>query len=266
MARRKDTIGDLLISAPWWISAVLGVVTYVALRWIVPAAVDDREITKALAGHLSWMAPFAALFFGFLAVISALFARKRRLLVDGQKSLATLRATSWKDFEHLVAEAYRRQGFTVDCSLSGGADGGIDLELRKDGRRSLVQCKQWKVLSVGVPIIREMFGILTAETAGEAIIVTSGRFTEEARRFAEGKPIQLIDGPRLLDLVKSVQRSKGGAADAEPKSTASASIPSCPECGSEMVLRTARRGKHTGDKFWGCADYPSCRGTRPLTS
>lgn len=36
--------------------------------------------------------------------------------------------------------------------------------------------------------------------------------------------------------------------------------PRCPKCGSEMSLRTAKRGDNQGGKFWGCSRYPECRG------
>jgi len=36
----------------------------------------------------------------------------------------------------------------------------------------------------------------------------------------------------------------------------------CPLCGSAMVLRTAGKGPNEGRKFWGCAAFPRCRGTR----
>lgn len=38
--------------------------------------------------------------------------------------------------------------------------------------------------------------------------------------------------------------------------------PSCPKCGASMVRRTARKGVHAGNKFWGCSRYPSCKGSR----
>lgn len=38
------------------------------------------------------------------------------------------------------------------------------------------------------------------------------------------------------------------------------SSPKCPKCGSDMVLRTAKRGGKQGGKFWGCSRYPECRG------
>ncbi len=36
--------------------------------------------------------------------------------------------------------------------------------------------------------------------------------------------------------------------------------PVCPKCGNPMVLRTARSGSTPGEQFWGCPDYPKCRG------
>ncbi len=42
--------------------------------------------------------------------------------------------------------------------------------------------------------------------------------------------------------------------------TPAGAIPSCPQCGSPMVLRTARAGKNEGQQFWGCTGYPECRG------
>ena len=38
------------------------------------------------------------------------------------------------------------------------------------------------------------------------------------------------------------------------------SAPLCPKCGSVMVLRTAKTGSNQGGQFWGCQDYPRCRG------
>lgn len=33
----------------------------------------------------------------------------------------------------------------------------------------------------------------------------------------------------------------------------------CPECGGRMVSRLNREKQQ---RFWGCADYPTCKGTR----
>jgi four helix bundle suffix protein len=41
-------------------------------------------------------------------------------------------------------------------------------------------------------------------------------------------------------------------------------IPACPKCGKPMALRTARSGKNEGSQFWGCSNYPDCKGTAKL--
>jgi len=256
MRRQNESFRELLLKLPWWVSAVLGILTFAGVRWGVPVWAGNDNARQILAKGISPLAPFALVIFGIFAFGSFWFGKRRRHLVDQQTSLESLRNTTWKDFEFLVAEAYRRQGFQVEYSLSRGADGGVDLTLRRDDRTSLVQCKQWKIFSVGAPVIREMFGLLTAEKADEAIIVTSGNFTRDAQSFAEGKPIRLVDGSQLLALVQSVQTRPTGT-EPEP-----AEVPPCPECGKPMVLRTARHGANTGSQFWGCSAYPPCKGTR----
>ena len=42
--------------------------------------------------------------------------------------------------------------------------------------------------------------------------------------------------------------------------------PKCPECGSEMILRTAKKGPNRGGSFWGCSSFPKCRGLVPFES
>lgn len=43
------------------------------------------------------------------------------------------------------------------------------------------------------------------------------------------------------------------------------SRPICHKCGSLMVLRTAKKDANSGQKFWGCSQYPGCRSTQPLS-
>ena len=264
MARRNESLGELLIKAPWWVSAVLGAFLFVGLRWGLPVWAGDDKTRQTLVSTIVGIAPAILFLFVLLTVASFWFGLHRRHLLNDQTSLESLRNTPWKDFEFLVAEAYRRQGYTVDFSLGRGADGGVDLVLRRDGRTALVQCKQWKVYSVGAPVIREIFGIMTAEHANEAIVVTSGHFTREARTFAAGKPIRLVDGPQLLALVQEVQGQSPAAKLESTSETVAPSTPVCPDCGKRMVIRTARRGANEGKQFWGCVAYPDCKGTQSI--
>ena len=150
-----------------------------------------------------------------------------------------------------MAEAYRRQGYSV-TEGGFGADGGIDLVLRKGDEQVIVQCKQWNVQKVGVNVVREMFGVLTASNADKVIVICSGKFTQQAIEFAGDKPIELIGGNELLSLIADVQ--------AEPNIEASKKA-SCPRCGSELVERQAKRGANAGNTFLGCSAFPKCRYT-----
>ena len=42
--------------------------------------------------------------------------------------------------------------------------------------------------------------------------------------------------------------------------------PGLPALSQTMVVRVARSGRNAGGDFWGCADYPKCRGIRPIFS
>lgn len=95
---------------------------------------------------------------------------------------------------------------------------------------------------------------MAAEGVDGGILVCSGSFTQEAKNFANSKPLELVGGPELARLIRNVQ--------AVPKIDTNASEPRCPRCGSEMILRTAKKGAAAGSRFWGCAEFPKCRGTK----
>jgi len=39
---------------------------------------------------------------------------------------------------------------------------------------------------------------------------------------------------------------------------------SCPKCASPLVKRTATKGKHAGNDFLACSDFPKCRHVEPI--
>lgn len=163
---------------------------------------------------------------------------------------------SWQNFETLVSAFFREQGYTVIDRGGMGADGGVDILLKKDGKKIIVQCKHWKTYKVGVNIVREQFGIMTSEGVDEAIIITSGSFTQEAINFASNKSITLITGERLKEIIR-----KGQQLHLESEININTSVPpNCPLCSAVMVERTARKGKWAGNTFWGCPNFPKCKG------
>jgi four helix bundle suffix protein len=53
-------------------------------------------------------------------------------------------------------------------------------------------------------------------------------------------------------------------ADRTDQSEPTDRVSPCPRCGKLMVLRTAKTGKNAGSQFWGCSDYPNCKGVVKL--
>jgi len=233
----------------WWLSLILAAVSLLA-SYIYP-----QVSTNFLAPALVVFMRYIAIMFVVAAVLSYYVSYKRRNMLVSQTGLDSIRKLSWRKFEDLITEAYKQIGYSIKREPVSGNDNGIDIIVSKQGSKTLVQCKQWRSRSVGVKVVREMYGILSSSNADEVHIVSSGNFTKEAQSFADGKAIKLIYGRELLNLISDAQKTT------PEKDHITESEKTCPECGSEMVLRKARKGKNAGNEFWGCIRFPKCRET-----
>jgi restriction system protein len=266
MARknRNESILDVVAGLPWWIGVGLAVAVYIGAHFILPAMWADRPVLKGISMSLQPIAWMFSMPFLLAAGISFIKSLSRRKLADTQTGIHSIRELHWLDFERLVGEVFRRQGYHVEEQGGAGPDGGIDLVLHKGGRKSVVQCKRWRSVHVGVSPVRELYGVMTAERADACIFVSSGTYTADARAFADGKPIQLIEGEKLASLLREVQfmpLQPVASPQAKPRNSVPVSAePSCPKCGKRMIQRTAKTGPNAGNQFWGCSQFPQCRG------
>lgn len=112
-----------------------------------------------------------------------------------------LRGMDGVEFEHWVADLFRRAGFLVNVTKVSG-DHGIDLLASLPGRLIAVQCKRWDG-TVGEPIVRDLYGAMTAVNAHSGCLVTTGSFTAQAHQFAKGKPLSLLDFDSVMEAVRS---------------------------------------------------------------
>jgi hypothetical protein len=70
---------------------------------------------------------------------------------------------------------------------------------------------------------------------------------------------------KLVRAVRSARATKESKIGAANPATGLADVtPHCLICNSQMVKRKARRGSRAGQEFWGCLNYPQCRGTRSI--
>jgi hypothetical protein len=67
----------------------------------------------------------------------------------------------------------------------------------------------------------------------------------------------------LIHVIRSA-RSRREKQNFAAKAVESDTSPHCPVCNALMVKRFARRGAGAGSTFWGCSNYPTCRGTRAI--
>ena len=276
--QRASAIEDLIFvisKLPWWVGASLALVSYLVLHAMASrpvliatnpgqmgdAAVKGLIATLALFGQ--YVLPFA---FGLAALISGINSIKQKKLYDkvaSRSDVAALNEMSWGDFERLVGEYYRRNGFQVTREGGNGPDGGMDLVLRKNSETILVQCKQWKAYKVGVQAVREFYGVMAARGAAAGYFVTSGVYTEEAQTFVKGLNLELVDGSQLHEMIKVAQKKPLNASVINERKPGGMD-PICPKCGKDMKERFAKKGNNAGKEFWGCIGFPKCNGTRHL--
>ncbi len=266
-----EELTELVALFPWWLGIGLAIVAYVMLgSFAEPVQTGQvmrpiQAVGRGAAAAGQYIVPLVCL---VGAALSAWRRSRRRKLardVTENRAAGALQGMSWREFEMLVGEAFRMKGFRVHETGGGGPDGGVDLVLRKGSETFIVQCKQWMAFKVGVDVVRQLYGVMAARGAAGGFVVTSGRFTDEARSFAEGRNVTLVDGSRLgrmLEGARSARQGTGGRVLEIDRVASVTSTPACPSCGSSMVRRTARRGPRIGTAFWGCTTYPACKGTR----
>lgn len=200
-------------------------------RWRPPNQLNHRTGLLAL-GSLAWLIIYASLGLRLLArgkpslgwtelglmVVSIVLGVS---LVVGWRAIAqrwaqrfqgslqpaldrhALYKLSPSDFERYVAQRlFARHGYRV-VNTPDSRDGGVDIVVVDEhGRRAVVQCKRYKG-TVGAAAVRELYGAMMHDGADMGYLVATGRISAEARNWAAGKPIVLIDGDRLVRLSRS---------------------------------------------------------------
>lgn len=179
-----------------------------------------------------------------------LFFKKNNLkLFSEKKTIEDLQKLSPTQFENYISQLFRSMGYTTRA-VGGSGDGGIDVEAEKEGIVHYIQCKKFINRKVKVGAVRDFYGAIADKTdKGKGYFITTNVFTLDAEKFAEGKPIELVDRFKLIKYIKIVN-SKG-------KDKIKINI--CPKCGGVLEKRSGKYGD-----FMGCSNYPKCKYTKNI--
>jgi len=161
-----------------------------------------------------------------------------------------------QEFENLVCRLFSKSGYRVETTPYAG-DNGSDGYLYKGEEKTVLQCKRVKG-SVGEPILRDLYGTMHATKSQKAIVVTTGSVSKQAREWASGKPIKIIELSELHEMIK--QNFRESDVVPEDFKLSEVALQTCPICGKQLRTVSGRRGP-----FIGCSGYPSCRFTQLLS-
>jgi restriction system protein len=257
MLRAKhDGIFAVRLAIPWWVSVTVAAAAYVFCGFLVPPLMSGTPALTRLGSWLMEGAPYLTIGLAAVGVFALLRELDLRRLRQTHTDLDSIRAMDWQNFELLVAEGFRRLGYAVENRGWYVPNSRVHISLLKDGERMLVECREWRASQVGLAPVRELHQTMAIEQADGALLVTSGSFSADAEAFARDKPIGLIDGEALLELMERAQRDALRERQAQ-------STPRCPVCERAMLQRKARRSSTIGQVYWRCSDL-RCLGTRQV--
>ncbi len=156
---------------------------------------------------LLWGIAFLATF-----IIITLFIKRSKIHKQSQwrtdrELLYWMRELKPWEFERYIAELFTRLGYKTIVT-GGGYDRGVDVVAEKDDLKHYIQCKKYIISVVGVNELRDFYGAIADHLAqAKGYFITTNKFTLEAEKFAEDKPIELIDGYKLIKYIRLSEKS-----------------------------------------------------------
>ncbi|MFJ4710955.1 restriction endonuclease [Streptomyces sp. NPDC088785] len=137
-------------------------------------------------------------------------------------------------FEELVAELFRAMGMQA-VTTQRSNDGGVDVDALDPapvtGGKIVVQVKRYRN-TVPPTAVRDLYGTVQDAGANKGVLVTTSKFGPGSHTFANGKPLELIPGTELVDLLHrhGLRGRLGSAASPAPAATpATAPDPRLPD-------------------------------------
>jgi HJR/Mrr/RecB family endonuclease len=162
-----------------------------------------------------------------------------------------------RQFEVYLKALFRELGYSPMVTKQSN-DFGADLVL-KGKNRIVIQAKRYGMKNrVGISAVQEIYAAQAYYKAHESWVVTNSVYTRQAKELAEACHVKLIDRVELQKLINKINPEYSaedvyqGVKPAERK---------CPTWKHDLVIRNSNK---TGNKFFGCSQYPTCKHTEPI--
>ncbi|WP_258881572.1 restriction endonuclease [Paenibacillus sp. sptzw28] len=197
------------------------------------AFIATFSATKSLgvAGFAAGMVFAAGL--GIVFFIGMLKAERLRL-----SGIAEVDKMDGHKFEHYLGHLFRSQGYHAEVTQAAG-DFGVDLLLKKQGKKIAVQAKRYKG-NVGLEAVQQVQAGKAHYGASEAWVVTNNDYTDQAYTLAKSNGVRLIARNELIELMLKIKTPKKPASSskgATAKQTAALSSKQdsiCDVCGGTI--------------------------------
>lgn len=119
-----------------------------------------------------------------------------------------LQDMNWREFQLLIGDAFRLQGYTVSMLGADRASEGADLVARRGGKTLLVAYRHWNVATVDPEPVHDLRTAIKELGADGGMLLTLGSVSPLARAAAQAAAIELLDGERLVAVIRHVQATR----------------------------------------------------------
>jgi restriction system protein len=184
---KKESLFDVLKRKPWWLSLAIAIGIALSLQLVLPVTF--------------------AIFAGLPFVVIAIYVAWRQRGTPGEaktvRIIEEIRALGREEFQAIVEEAFRLDGYTVAPHEGASAD----LDIRKSGRTHVVNLRRWKTAQNGIGHFRELHDAVRALGASGGVFIATGEVSDTARQFAAEHAIEIGEASALAKLLaKSLKR------------------------------------------------------------
>lgn len=179
-----NSVFGILLRSPWWISLGVAVAMVAATQALLPE-------------HLRNVGSMAA--FPFVVIAGIALWKQLRAPAEGEVDglLAAAAAMAWSQFEAALRAGFAREGYAVEAG-----EGGADLALAREGRRTLVAARRWKAARVGEEALAPLVKALRTQDASRGLVVTLGALSPQAQGLAKANGVEVLQGAALAQVLR----------------------------------------------------------------